>query len=45
MFFSRKTEMVTREEALPGRPTPMPVNGSHVVLGTPTVGPWPALTR
>ena len=42
MFFSRKTEMVTRDEALPGRPTPMPVAGTHVVLGTPTVGPWPA---
>ncbi|MGA1748112.1 MAG: peptide-methionine (S)-S-oxide reductase MsrA [Ilumatobacteraceae bacterium] len=41
MFFSRKTEMVTRDEALPGRSTPMPVAGAHVVLGTPTVGPWP----
>lgn len=41
MLFSRKTDMVTRDEALPGRTTPMPVDGTHVVLGTSTVGPWP----
>jgi peptide-methionine (S)-S-oxide reductase len=28
-------------EALPGRAEPMPVNGTHVVLGTPTVPPFP----
>lgn len=41
MLFSRKTDMVTRDEALPGRTTPMPVDGTHVVLGTSTIGPWP----
>jgi len=41
MLFSRKTEMIQPDEALPGRDTPMPVSGTHVVLGTPTVGPWP----
>jgi len=41
MLFSRKTEMITADQALPGRDTPMPVDGTHVVLGTPTVGPWP----
>jgi len=33
--------MVTRESALPGRSTPMPVLGPHVVLGTSLTGPWP----
>lgn len=41
MLFSRKTEMIRPDEALPGRDAPMPVDGIHVVLGTSTVGPWP----
>ena len=41
MLFSRKTDMVSPDEALPGRDTSMPVDGSHAVLGTSTVGPWP----
>ena len=41
MLFGSKTEMITADQALPGRATPMPVDGTHVVLGTPTVGPWP----
>ncbi|GAA1823847.1 peptide-methionine (S)-S-oxide reductase MsrA [Luedemannella flava] len=34
--------MVTPEQALPGRTTPMPVADRHTVLGTPLRGPWPA---
>ncbi|HWH29493.1 MAG TPA: peptide-methionine (S)-S-oxide reductase MsrA [Mycobacteriales bacterium] len=42
MLFSRRsTELVTPDQALPGRPTPMPVAPTHVVLGTPMTGPWP----
>jgi len=42
MFFSgRKTEMPTEAEALPGRNTPMPVSGTHLVLGTPLKPPFP----
>lgn len=42
MLFGRsKTTMVTAEEALPGRPTPMPVPAAHTVTGNPLVGPWP----
>ena len=36
MLFTRKAaEMPTREEALPGRDTPIVVPGRHLVLGTP----------
>ncbi len=38
---SRKTQMVTPEGALPGRPTPMPVPERHLVLGTPLAPPYP----
>ena len=42
MFFSgRNTAMPTEAEALPGRKTPMPVSGTHVVLGTSTQPPFP----
>jgi peptide-methionine (S)-S-oxide reductase len=44
-LFSSKSTVVTAESALPGRDTPMPVNGVHAVLGTPTVPPWPDGTR
>ena len=41
LFGSSKTEMVEREDALPGRDAPMRVADRHVVLGTPLRGPWP----
>ena len=34
--------MPTREQALPGRATPMPVARAHAVLGTPLAPPYPA---
>jgi len=40
-FFSKKTEMVTPEAALPGRRTEMPVPATHEVLGTPLRPPFP----
>jgi peptide-methionine (S)-S-oxide reductase len=40
--FGRKSTMVSREDALPGRATrPFSVDPTHVVLGTPLEGPWP----
>jgi peptide-methionine (S)-S-oxide reductase len=41
LFSGRKTEMPTEAEALPGRDTPMPVSGTHLVLGTPVKPPFP----
>jgi peptide-methionine (S)-S-oxide reductase len=41
----KKLDLPTREEALPGRPTAMPVADRHVVLGNPLRGPWPAGTE
>ena len=41
MFSRRKTEMVTEAEALPGRDEALTFDPTHVVLGTPLVGPWP----
>jgi len=41
-FRSSKQEMVASDEALPGRATPMPVRGNHVVLGHPLTPPFPA---
>ena len=41
MWSRRKTEMVTPDQALPGRAQAMPVAPAHVVLGTPLTGPWP----
>ncbi|GAA4288731.1 peptide-methionine (S)-S-oxide reductase MsrA [Georgenia daeguensis] len=39
----RRTQMVTAEEALPGRPAPgYAVPTTHEVLGSPLQGPWPA---
>jgi peptide-methionine (S)-S-oxide reductase len=37
----RKSSMVSPEEALPGRPTAMPVPARHAVLGTSLTGPFP----
>ena len=36
-----KTRMVTPEEALPGRPEPIPTAKRHVVSGRPLKGPYP----
>ena len=41
MLFSRKSEMVTPEQALPGRSTPLSVSGLHASLGTPLTPPFP----
>jgi peptide-methionine (S)-S-oxide reductase len=40
-FFSKKTEMVAAEQAMPGREREMPVPAEHEVLGTPLKGPFP----
>jgi peptide-methionine (S)-S-oxide reductase len=40
-LFSRKNEMPTRESALPGRASAMPVAEKHFVLGTPIAPPFP----
>jgi peptide-methionine (S)-S-oxide reductase len=42
IFGSRKTHMVTADQALPGRATPMPVPGRHEVLGSSLTPPYPA---
>ena len=42
MWFNKaKTEMVTPEDALPGRDAPMPVAPAHAVLGHPMTPPFP----
>lgn len=42
----RKTNLPTRDEALPGRSTPMPVPARHFVNGKPLEGPFaPGLQR
>src|SRR5437588_4724125 len=40
-LFTRNAEMVTPENALPGRDTPMEVPDRHDVLGTPLQPPFP----
>jgi len=40
-LFTKKSEMVTPEEALPGREDAMPVPERHAVLGTPLRPPFP----
>ena len=35
MFFKRTAEMITAEDALPGRSESMPVADANIVLGTP----------
>lgn len=45
MLFRHSPQMVTREEALPGRTDrSMPVPDRHDVLDAPLAGPWPADT-
>jgi len=36
-----KTDLVKKEEALPGHSEPMRVSDQHYVLQTPMKGPWP----
>ena len=45
IFGFRKTSMISAEDALPGRDTPIPVPGRHQVLGTSLTGPYPAGTE
>jgi peptide-methionine (S)-S-oxide reductase len=45
IFGFRKTQLVSAEDALPGRTTPMPVPASHAVLHTPLQGPYPEGTE
>src|SRR5881392_2846214 len=40
-LFTKKTEQVTPEDALPGRETPIHAPGRHDVLGTPLQPPFP----
>jgi peptide-methionine (S)-S-oxide reductase len=42
IFGMRKTQMVTQEDALPGRTAQLPVPDRHEVLGTPLRPPYPA---
>jgi peptide-methionine (S)-S-oxide reductase len=41
LFGGRKTQMVSGEDALEGRATPMPVAQRHLVLGTSLTPPFP----
>ncbi len=41
MFLRRAPEMVTATQALPGRDRPIAVPGTHAVLGTSMMPPWP----
>jgi peptide-methionine (S)-S-oxide reductase len=45
IFGLRKTQMVTADTALPGRPTAMPVPERHEVLGSSLRPPYPAGTQ
>ncbi|NYT94164.1 peptide-methionine (S)-S-oxide reductase MsrA [Salinispora sp. H7-4] len=46
MFLRRtKAQLITPEEALPGRPVATPVTDPHEVLGTPLTGPFPEGTE
>jgi peptide-methionine (S)-S-oxide reductase len=42
IFGFRKTQMVTADNALPGRSAAMPVPARHAVLDAPLEGPYPA---
>lgn len=41
MFFRREPEMITADDALPGRAESIPVAPEHLVLGTPMTPPFP----
>jgi peptide-methionine (S)-S-oxide reductase len=45
IFGSRKTQMVTAQDALPGRQTAIRVPDRHEVLGTPLAPPYPQGTE
>ncbi len=46
MLFGSKSTLVTADEALKGRDTPLfSVPATHAVLGTPLRGPWPEGTQ
>jgi peptide-methionine (S)-S-oxide reductase len=46
LFGRMKSHMVTEDEALPGRATPvLPHPAPHAVLGSSLTGPWPAGTH
>jgi len=45
MLFRKKTEMISADEALPGRDTPIEIAPNHVVLRTPLYPPFPAETE
>ncbi len=45
IFGFRKAQMITADEALPGRQTRVPVPARHEVLGTPLAPPYPAGTE
>jgi peptide-methionine (S)-S-oxide reductase len=45
MFGIHKTHAITADEALPGRPTPVPVPARHEVLGTSLRPPYPQGTK
>jgi peptide-methionine (S)-S-oxide reductase len=41
MFFRREPEIISADDALPGRAEPIPVAAQHLVLGTPMTPPFP----
>jgi len=41
LLFPHKTRLVESDQALPGRPDPLPVPARHEVLGTPLTPPFP----
>ncbi|MCJ8138644.1 peptide-methionine (S)-S-oxide reductase MsrA [Falsirhodobacter halotolerans] len=41
MFFSKPTTMVRPEDALPGRPDPIPTSDAHFISGIPLKSPVP----
>jgi peptide-methionine (S)-S-oxide reductase len=41
MFLRKKLDMISLDQALPGRDSDVPVANRHTVLATPLRGPWP----
>ena len=41
-LFSRKSTLPTADRALAGSDEPVRIDGTHTVLGTSMVAPWPA---
>ncbi|MGS0683856.1 peptide-methionine (S)-S-oxide reductase MsrA [Nakamurella sp. GG22] len=44
-LFSRKTDLPTADTAFAGRDQPVSIDGTHTVLGTGMLPPWPAGTE